>query len=259
MSDRKVRLTEEAFLREVRSLLARGEEREIPLRACGSVGIYLSLADHPEAVALFRRRDDSSTNGVFKDLDLAAFEKHSAPLYRLFVRELGFSEDRETNALFGMHRNIFFHPGFQIDVFFDSLRFSHEIPLKGRFPGGPALRAEEQMLSKLQVHDVTRRDLIDLAALLVAHPIEQMDRAYLGGLLGNDWGFWYDAQNNVRSALEEMERLAAQWPSAAPRMARERLQALGGFLEELPKTRRWEKRRQHGTAEIWFEPVEEVR
>ncbi len=260
----EVRLDEHAFLREVEGIVARANERSIPLRAIGSVGIYHRIRDHPAARGIYLHRHGVAHDGTprFKDLDLASLEKHSSGIYKLFVRELRFTEDRETNALFGMYRNIYFHPQFTIDVFYDCLRFSHEIPLKNRFPPGVTLAPEDLFLGKAQIHVVTPPDLADIAALLTAIPLGRMDRAYLGTRLGDDWGLWFD----VRTNLERTVHRLAEWTPNDRGLteenlatARRHIRDVLEFLDAIPKTRRWEKRSQKGTKEPWFEEVDEIR
>jgi hypothetical protein len=259
----EVRLPESQFFSEVEKLLARASERGIPLRICGSVGLYYHIRGDPLARALYRRRNgDGDGEPRFKDLDLASLEKKSSDIYKLFVRELGFREDTETNSLFGMYRNIYFHPAFDIDVFYDTLRFSHEIPLKGRFPSGTTLAPEDLFLAKAQIHKSTPRDWIDLASFVCATPLEKLDRDYLADRLGDDWGLWYDVNENLRKAQESLAALRpAEDADLAAAVARsgERLRHYRAFLASLPKTRRWEKRSAKGISVPWYEEVDEVR
>ncbi len=259
----EVRLPEAQFLAEVERLIAQAEERGIPLRMCGSVGLYYHVRRDPLARALYGRRNGSNgSEPRFKDLDLASLEKKSSGIYKLFVRELGFREDTETNSLFGMYRNIYYHPQFDIDVFYDVLRFSHEIPLKGRLPPGATLALEDLFLAKAQIHKSTPRDWIDLAAFACAFPVDRLDREYLTNLLGEDWGLWYDVDANLRHSLEALPSLTAgadENLAAAVARAREHLSQYRTFLSSLPKTRKWEKRAAKGTAIPWYEEVDEVR
>ncbi len=258
-----VRLSETQFLSEVERLLAQASERGIPLRMCGSVGLYYHIRGDPLARALYCRRN-GGPNGEphFKDLDLASVEKKSSDIYKLFVRELGFREDTETNSLFGMYRNIYYHPHFDIDVFYDVLRFSHEIPIKGRLPPGVTLALEDLFLAKAQIHKSTARDWIDLASFACAFALDRLDRGYLAGLLGDDWGLWYDVDANLRHAIETLPELRFDGdPQVASVIARaqERLAQYRAFLASLPKTRRWEKRKAKGTSVPWYEEVDEIR
>jgi hypothetical protein len=258
----RVLLEEAPFLGEVERLVRLAEERGVVLRACGSVGLYYRLRHVPEARALYLLRDGSPRPAPqFKDLDLAGREKHSSKIYRLLVEELGYSEDRETNALFGMYRNVYFHPAFSIDIFYDVLRFSHEIPLKDRFPSGVTLTPEDLVLSKLQIHQTTPRDAMDLAAAAIGFPVAQLDRNYISTILGDDWGFWYDADVNLRRSIDLVSKLPTQGnPTGAEvaRRAEHRLREYIDFLGQMPKTRKWEKRKAKGIAEPWYEPVDEL-
>ena len=258
----QVLLEEAPFIGEVERIVRLAEERGVALRACGSVGLYYRLRQDPGARAVYLLRDGTARVApLFKDLDLASREKHSSKIYKLLVQELGYTEDRETNALFGMYRNVFFHPSFSIDIFYDVLRFSHEIPLRDRFPPGVTLAPEDLMLGKLQIHKPTPRDLVDLAAGAMSFHAAALDQRYLASLLGDDWGFWYDADQNLRRSLAMVAKLPTEGDPAkmeiasrAERHLREYLE----FLARVPKTKKWEKRNAKGTSEPWFEEVDEL-
>jgi hypothetical protein len=257
-----VRLPTEAFLKEAETIVQAAEDRGILLRMCGSVGVYRAIRENPLASRLYGLRNGTSASGVkFKDLDLAAREKDASALYRLFVRDLGFREDRETNALFGSFRNIFYHPDFQIDVFFDVLRFNHAIPIKNRLRAGVTLPNEDLFLGKVQIHGPPPKDLFDLAAFVTAIPLDGLDRDYLEEFFGDDWGLWYDADANLTAARDVVARLpAASGVSEAERTQVDaRLAEYQRFLSQCPKTRRWEKRAVKGIRSLWYEPVDEVR
>ncbi len=257
-----VRLEEATFIGEIERIVRLAEERGIVLRACGSVGLYYRLRHDPGARAVYLLRDGTSrVTPLFKDLDLASQEKHSSKIYKLLVQELGYTEDRETNALFGMYRNVFFHPAFSIDIFYDVLHFSHDIPLKDRFPPGVTLTPEDLVLGKLQIHKTTTRDLMDLAAAAMAFHVAGLDRDYLSTIVGDDWGFWYDSDQNLRRSKELVSRLPTDGDPAKLEIAsraERHLQEYIDFLANVPKTRRWEKRRAKGTSEPWYEDVDEL-
>jgi hypothetical protein len=257
-----VLLEEAPFIGELERIVSLAEERGIVLRACGSVGLYYRLRHDPGARAVYLLRDGTSrTAPLFKDLDLASREKHSSKIYKLLVQELGYTEDRETNALFGMYRNVYFHPKFSIDIFYDVLRFSHEIPLKDRFPPGVTLSTEDLVLGKLQIHKTTPRDLVDLAAAAMAFHVGSLDQDYLVTILGDDWGFWYDSDQNLRRSIETVRTFPTDGDPAKMEIASRavrHLQEYLDFLARLPKTRKWEKRQAKGTSEPWFEDVDEL-
>ncbi len=258
----EVRLPTDAFLKEADRIVRAAGDRGIALRICGSVGVYRSIRDDPLAARLYGFRNGAKPPEVrFKDLDLAAREKDASVLYRLFVRDLHFREDRETNALFGSFRNIYYHPDFQIDVFFDVLRFNHAIPIKDRFHPGVTLPREDLFLGKVQIHAPPPKDLFDLAAFAAAIPLDGLDQKYLESYFGDDWGLWYDADANLGAAREVVTNLSpASGISEVDRtLVLRRLAQYEQFLRHCPKTRRWEKRAAKGTRTLWYEPVDEVR
>ena len=256
----EVRLPVETFLEETERLVKAGESRGIPIRVCGSVGIYHAVRHDHLASTLYALRNGTEAPRIaFKDLDLAARERNAAAVYRLFVKDFGFQEDRETNALFGSFRNIYYHPDFQIDVFYDTLRFNHEIPIKDRLLPGVTLPLEDLFLGKVQIHAPPRKDLIDLASFAAAVPLARLDAGYLADFFGDDWGLWYDADLNLTASLKTLGTLPVDFSSEDRDLVRERLAEYQALLHVCPKTRRWEKRRAKGVKELWYEPVDEVR
>ena len=65
----------------------------------------------------------------------------------------------------------------KVDVFLDALRMSHTIDFKGRLdvPRADSPGRQTCCLSKLQIHEITEKDIKDLAALLAAHPLGDGD------------------------------------------------------------------------------------
>src|SRR5436309_253113 len=87
----EVRLPPEEFLRETERLVAAADARGAPLRVCGSVGLYHAIRHDDLASRIYSFRDGGETPRImFKDLDLAAREKHGPVIYRLFVKEIGY-------------------------------------------------------------------------------------------------------------------------------------------------------------------------
>src|SRR5213080_3933445 len=194
-------------------MLKTADARGVPLKVCGSVGIFLAVRSDPIASNLYAWRSDATSPRVsFKDLDLAAREKDASAVYRLFVKDLGFREDRETNALFGAFRNIYYHPRFQVDVFYDTLRFNHEIPIRDRLLPGLTLPLEDLFLGKVQIHAPPDKDLVDLASFVAAVPLGKLDRAYLARFYGNDWGLWYDSETNLAAVGMALDKRPAIAP-----------------------------------------------
>ena len=145
-----------------------------------------------------------------------------------------------------------------MDVFYDTLRFNHEIPIRDRLLPGLTLPLEDLFLGKVQIHAPPDKDLVDLASFVAAVPLGKLDRAYLARFYGNDWGLWYDSETNLAAVGMALDKRPAIAPDVRD-LVQGRIVEYQRFLRDCPKTRRWEKRRARGTKELWYEPVDEVR
>ena len=163
---------------------------------------------------------------------------------------------------------------FHVDIFLDKLEFSHDVEF-GKKPGdgrleldSPTISLTDIVLEKLQIHKIARKDLVDLMILFFGHDVKPMangekeavDAGYISGLMADDWGFWYDATQNLAKVRQLMGTFVGEGrmkPEAASRIEA-RVGALEAGLRAVPKGRHWEKRSKVGTAKPWYREVEEV-
>jgi hypothetical protein len=139
-----------------------------------------------------------------------------------------------------------------VDVFRDELNFNHPIQLKRRLERDrPTIPLVELLLSKLQIVEVTPKDLQDVVLLAADHDLgkgpDALDTRAIAETLAADWGFWYTATTNLEQA-----RALASGPSAV------RLAELARRVEEQPKSSRWRVRAKVGTRVRWYQEVEEA-
>src|SRR5260370_22763153 len=98
----------------------------------------------------------------------------------------------------------------QIDIFIDWFKMSHVIDLRDRLDcEGPCASPSDLLLSKLQIYEVNRKDLVDLTALLLDHPIagaddDAIDPRYLARVAADDWGMCPTLQGNVAKLREKL-------------------------------------------------------
>ena len=115
------------------------------------------------------------------------------------------------------------------------------------------------MLQKLQIIDLTRKDMIDVVSLTAGHDLgpgeDEIDVSYAEGLLGNDWGFYHTSMLN----LERIKDYAASAPlePGVRETVEDRLSRFGSALDAAPKSRKWKIRARVGTRKKWYEDVEE--
>jgi len=247
----------------------------IHLRILGAMAVFIHT--NHDQLALLRYKGLSRLGQgrpMFTDLDLMAYSNQRKEVSKFFEKGLGFRPDFYVNSLFGGRRNIYHHPAgdFDVDVFYDALSFSHEVkfgesPEKGRLQlDYPTISLADIALEKLQIHQINRKDLVDLFTLLSAHDIsdgggkETIDSGHIARVLSNDWGFEYDARTNLSKLKDFGTQLvgnggisASEWEVVLGRVGR-----LIGFVEAQPKSKEWEKRAKKGTSKPWYNEVEEV-
>lgn len=269
-----VYLSEDEFINEAVNLVEEAKKRGIVLRIIGAVAVYISLKNKPEVLSIYKslgRLGDKEP--LFTDLDMAAYGEHRGKITQMF-KELGFEPDRAINTLFGHKRQVYYHPQgkYHVDVFFNKLEFSHDVffgekPGKGRLElDYPTITLADLVLEKLQIHQINLKDVIDLMALFIAHDIEESDKSgsingkHIAKILADDWGFWYDATNNlnkVRAYANEClknRKLDEHTHSTIV----SKIERLYKIIEEEPKTKNWLKRSKVGDKKPWYREVEEL-
>lgn len=271
-----VSLSDQEFLRDAVAVIETAQQRNISLRILGSLAIYAHSVHVPEAITVFHRLGRvEEGKPLFTDLDLAGYSKQARFITGLFTG-LHFKPDELVNGFFGDRRLIYYEGTgkFHVDVFLDKLEFSHDVQFGSRPEEGrlnldfPTITLADIVLEKLQIHQIARKDLVDLIILFLGHDFrgnqppnrELVDDTYLSEVLGDDWGFWHESLQNLektRQMLQSFEQNGRLDPEQAKRV-RGRLTQLEERLKAAPKTRKWEKRARAGTTKPWFREVEEV-
>ncbi|HET7467327.1 MAG TPA: nucleotidyltransferase family protein [Candidatus Dormibacteraeota bacterium] len=196
----------------------------------------------------------------YGDLDYAMSKKDRKAVLALFP-SLGYEANERFNLMNGDTRLYFYDAahGRQVDVFIDVFKMSHVIDLRGRLDGdGPCATPSDLLLSKLQIYEVNRKDLIDVIALLLDHPIgdgeDAIDAAYLTRLACADWGLCRTVELNFPKLLHVLDELDVD-----RELVRSRVQELQAAIAAGPKPLKWRLRAQVGDRVQWYELPEETR
>lgn len=235
-------------------IVAAGEAQGLRLRLLG--GIAIRLRAPSAARPAFARR--------YPDIDLATDAVKSRPVEQLLT-ELGYTPDREFNILNGSTRLLFFDLAHQrqVDIFVGHFEMCHRLPLAGRLDLDPlTLPLAELLLSKLQIVQINEKDLRDICALLLDHPVGTADGETINGrriaeLCAKDWGWW-------KTVMLSMDKVAGfcsskDLDSAATQQILERVDALRTALHNTPKSLGWKARAAVGGRVQWYSLPEEVR
>ena len=224
----------------------------VKVKLLGGAGIHVSS---PSAHKPPLRRK-------YGDLDYAIRKKDRQGALALFP-SLGYEANERFNLMQGDRRLYFYdnEHSRQVDIFIDIIQMSHVIDLRGRLDGdGPCASPSDLLLSKLQIFEVNRKDLVDLTALLLDHPCVKrnddqcVDCTYVAKVTADDWGMYRTVQVNIgklRHTLEELDVDRA--------LVGSRLDELWAAIEAQPKPLKWKLRAQVGDRMRWYELPEEVR
>ncbi len=197
----------------------------------------------------------------YGDLDYAVSKRERKAVLAFFPA-LGYEANERFNLMQGDRRLYFFDGanGRQVDIFIDVIKMSHLIDLRGRLDGsGPCATPSDLLLSKLQIFEVNRKDLVDVTALLLDHEVsageeDAIDPGYIARLAAADWGLYRTLQANLGKLQTTLQELDVQRDVVA-----RRVDQLTAAIEAEPKPLRWRLRAQVGDRVRWYELPEEVR
>jgi hypothetical protein len=242
----------EDIVAEGERLLGLGADAGVDLRLLGGVAIRLRAPELPPAL----QRE-------YKDLDFAVPKGGGGPL-DVLLRDAGYTPHVSFNAMHARERALFFDDdhGRQVDVFIDSFRMCHEIPLSERLAlEESTVPLAELLLTKLQIIELNEKDVRDTVLLLHGHAIEEGDdgavnAARIASLCGSDWGLWRTITANLQRCRDHIgdydlpepdrERIAARFDQLLDR------------VESEPKSRGWKLRARVGERKRWYDLPEEV-
>ncbi|MDE1855214.1 MAG: hypothetical protein KGH57_02760 [Candidatus Micrarchaeota archaeon] len=230
------------------------EATEQVLREAGGRGITVKLIG---GIA-FRYVCPSSREGSLarnnNDMDLVVKRKDVGKLRKL-MDSLGYEYPPRANVLhpdqilYEDNRN-----RRQVDIFVDGFQMCHRFDFrKGLEEMGPTLPITELIMTKLQIAEITRKDMQDLGAAFYDFRLSQDKGSIrydqIAGITSRNWGIWKDFTDNL-------ERLKTQIGEIAPEKADaviKRANALLGDIEKHPKSVSWRIRAQIGTRLPWHE------
>jgi len=253
----------EDMILEARRIVDAARERGIVLRLIGGMAVRSLCSDQtfcarPHAdidlVGLFRQVGE--TTALMTELgyrENAQVRLASDYRQRQFVRPC-----RHVHPETGRH----VHDDDHVDVFLDALRMDHDVPLGDRLELDDfTVPRTDLLLTKLQIHRRTEKDVRDILALLKDSEVAYEDRpgavdaSYIARLCAGDWGMFHD----VVTSIDVCERMMDDFELSEEERARIVLNGsrLVGALDSAPKTLGWRLRARVGTRIRWHQIVED--
>jgi hypothetical protein len=228
-------------------------ERGVPVRLIGGLAVRLHA---PSGLPPALRRE-------YQDIDLVTTGKGAKATLEL-LESLGYTPNDRFNAMNAGRRALVYDLPHQrqVDVFVEEFRMCHRIPLGDRMlEDRPSIPLAELLLTKLQVVQLNRKDLVDIAAILCEHEVgdgdeETINAARVAKVLAADWGLWRTSRGTVETVRGHLPELGLDAQLTATIDAR--LEAIWSRVEAEPKSLRWKARARVGERTSWYEMPEEI-
>ncbi len=226
------------------------DDRGLTVRLIGGTAIY----HHAETA-----REGPFKRG-YRDVDFVGTREEETAIVDL-MEELGYEANDRFNTM-RRFRLEFTDPANErkADYIIDRFDFCHSWGLRDRIDRDhPTLPIEDLLLSKLQIFEVSDRDVRDMIAMLVDHPVEpeddteRIDPEYIADLCCEDWGLC----KTVTMSLDRIEEYTRN-NDLAVREDRvlERVDSIRSGIEDRPKTLRWKLRSLIGERKQWYKRPE---
>jgi hypothetical protein len=242
---------------ETRRLVAAADEAGLALRAIGGVAVAIRAP----SIALLR------PTRTFHDIDLAG--PADAPAISRLLIASGYEPALRFNTLNGSERLLFHDPGGRrLDVFIDTIRMCHPLRFADRLRiDRLTLPAADLLLSKLQIVELTPRDLQDVTALLADVSLAERDSDGISlprvrTVCGDDWGWWRTVTDNLTRLAAHLGAPGGTRTEAETQLravAQARANVLLAAVDTAPRSLRWRARALVGPRLRWYDLPEEIR
>jgi hypothetical protein len=181
-----------------------------------------------------------------------------------FLKSAGYGADDMFNALNGARRLLFFDHANnrKLDVFVGAFEMCHSIPIADRLEKEPmTIPLAELLLTKLQIVQLTERDVRDIYSMSYHHEVSAGDGSgieadFIADLCAKDWGLWRTCTATIEQSLARLPDYGL--PSEASVLVAARLSKLSKQIEQAPKTARWKLRGRVGDRVRWYDEPEET-
>ena len=240
---------------EMMRLVSEAQQRDIFLRVLGGLAIKVH-SPHANHRSLERK---------YPDIDFVT-DKDSAKLLLDFLPGMGYTPNKTFNTLSGDRRQLWYDEthGRQIDIFIGDFTMCHTLPLADRLDVEPlTLPLAELFLSKAQIVELNRKDVLDLLALLLDHEAgpgdqETINVDLIADLCAKDWGLYTTVSMTIQKLHAFLDEEQIELGAKEAQTIKRRLVAIDKAMDAAPKTMAWKMRARIGTRVRWYEEVEEV-
>lgn len=250
----RIRTSDEpSLVQEAGRLIGQLAEGDVVGRMLGGVAIALRC---PAA------RPPSPLARSYSDLDIVVTRSSRRHLPAALAA-LEFAAANRFNAMNGHSRQLYTsRDGVDLDVFIEQFKMCHELDLKGRIEiDDTTLPLAELLLTKLQVAELTDKDMRDCVALVLDHDLTAGDTGInvtrICEVISTDWGWFRTVTDNLAKVTAHVRGLGLSAEQADAAAAR--VEGLLARIDAAPKGLRWKARARVGDRVSWREEPDEKR
>jgi hypothetical protein len=244
------------FEDELQRLIQASAAAGVTLRVLGSLAFQL----HCPKYGYFQEK----MGRAYTDIDFGGYRNEANEVAQL-MGELGYLEIREVFVITEGDRAIFENDdlGMHVDVFYGKLDFCHVIPWDGRLDvDAPTIPLAELLLEKMQIVEISEKDIIDTIMLLLEHQLGEIDddtinMKRVGELCSQDWGLW----RTVTMNLDKVKQLSQTYDQLTSDQKGYIIAQVDQALERIeaePKSLAWRLRSRVGDRVKWYKDVDDV-
>jgi len=252
LSSSSAALDRDKVLERAYKIIKDAQSKGIILRLLGATAF---MTQCKKTVGLF---DDLGR--IITDMDFAAYAKQFKQINDL-MDSYGLKLSYGTGS-YGARRSIFFDQktGLQIDIFYDSLSFCHDIYFKDRLEIDPrTIPLAEMLLQKMQIVEINEKDIKDTIILLYTFPVRDSDDKtvngkYIANIMANDWGFYYTCTTNLKNVRDTFMKKYDLSAEMENKVTGE-INTLLDMIEKQPKSFKWKLRARVGTSKKWYREI----
>jgi hypothetical protein len=152
----------------------------------------------------------------------------------------------------------------KVDIFVGDFEMCHRIPLEERLKFDPVtIPLAELFLSKAQILELNRKDVLDLTSILFNNEtgnddVEKINLKVITQLCSQDWGLYKTTSINLKRVEGEVSETALNLTQAERDLIMGHVSEIYRAFEAMPKSLAWQMRDKVGTRVRWYEEVEEV-
>ena len=150
-----------------------------------------------------------------------------------------------------------------VDGFYEKLDFFHVVSWSDRLEVDSAtIPLAELLLEKMQIFQISEKDIIDTIMLLLEHPLGDSDDEVINidriaRLLAKDWGLWRTTTMNLNK-VKQMAGHYSQLSDDEQSQVVTQVDKSFSSIEAEPKSRAWKLRARIGDRVKWYKDVDEV-